>query len=49
MSGSVTRCSEHSTDILPDTLGVIGIDNDRIGPILTPDQRRLLDALVDQG
>ncbi|WP_234680171.1 sensor histidine kinase [Bradyrhizobium monzae] len=29
--------------------GVIGIDNDRTGPLLTPDQRRLLDALVDQG
>lgn len=30
-------------------LGVIGIDDDRTGPLLTPDQRRLLDALVDQG
>jgi two-component system, OmpR family, sensor histidine kinase KdpD len=30
-------------------IGVIGIDNDRSGPLLTPDQRRLLDALVDQG
>ncbi|MCK1358235.1 sensor histidine kinase KdpD [Bradyrhizobium sp. 199] len=30
-------------------IGVIGIDNDRAGPLLTPDQRRLLDALVDQG
>ena len=29
-------------------IGVIGIDNDRIGPLLTPDQTRLLDALVDQ-
>jgi two-component system sensor histidine kinase KdpD len=29
--------------------GVIGIDDDRTGPLLTPDQRRLLDALVDQG
>jgi two-component system sensor histidine kinase KdpD len=29
-------------------IGVIGIDNDRSGPLLTPDQRRLLDALVDQ-
>jgi len=28
---------------------VIGIDDDRTGPLLTPDQRRLLDALVDQG
>ncbi|MBV9531063.1 MAG: sensor histidine kinase KdpD [Bradyrhizobium sp.] len=31
------------------SIGVIGIDNDRSGPLLTPDQRRLLDALVDQG
>src|ERR1700716_2704891 len=30
-------------------VGVIGIDDDRTGPLLTPDQRRLLDALVDQG
>ncbi|WP_314947080.1 sensor histidine kinase KdpD [Bradyrhizobium cosmicum] len=30
-------------------IGVIGIDNDRTGPLLDPDQRRLLDALVDQG
>ena len=30
-------------------IGVIGIDDDRTGPILTPDQRRLLDALIDQG
>jgi len=30
-------------------IGVIGIDGDRIGPLLTPDQRRLLNALVDQG
>src|SRR5882757_6940136 len=30
-------------------LGVIGIDDDRTGPLLTPDQRRLLDALMDQG
>lgn len=30
-------------------IGVIGIDNDHTGPLLTPDQRRLLDALVDQG
>ena len=30
-------------------IGVIGIDNDRTGPLLTPEQRRLLDALVDQG
>jgi two-component system sensor histidine kinase KdpD len=31
------------------SIGVIGIDNDRTGPLLTPDQRRLLDALMDQG
>ncbi|CAN5540844.1 sensor histidine kinase KdpD [soil metagenome] len=30
-------------------IGVIGMDDDRTGPLLTPDQRRLLDALVDQG
>ncbi len=30
-------------------IGVIGIDDDRSGQLLTPDQRRLLDALVDQG
>src|SRR3981081_2884375 len=30
-------------------IGVVGIDNDKTGPLLTPDQRRLLDALVDQG
>ena len=30
-------------------IGVIGIDDDRSGPILTPDQTRLLDALMDQG
>src|SRR5712675_445236 len=30
-------------------IGVIGIDDDKAGPLLTPDQRRLLDALMDQG
>ena len=30
-------------------IGVIGIDDDKTGPILTPDQTRLLDALMDQG
>jgi two-component system, OmpR family, sensor histidine kinase KdpD len=30
-------------------IGAIGIDSDKTGPLLTPDQRRLLDALVDQG
>ncbi len=29
-------------------VGVVGLDSDRPGPILTPDRRRLLDALVDQ-
>ena len=30
-------------------IGVIGIDSDTPGPFLTPDERRLLDALIDQG
>ncbi len=30
-------------------VGVAGIDSDKVGPILTPDERRLLDALIDQG
>ena len=30
-------------------IGVVGIDSDKSGPLLTPDQRRLLDALIDQG
>lgn len=29
-------------------LGVVGIDSDKPGALLTPDQRRLLDALIDQ-
>ena len=29
-------------------IGVVGIDSDKTGPLLTPDQRRLLDALIDQ-
>jgi two-component system, OmpR family, sensor histidine kinase KdpD len=29
-------------------IGIIGIDSDKPGPLLTPDQRRLLDALIDQ-
>jgi two-component system, OmpR family, sensor histidine kinase KdpD len=29
-------------------IGVVGIDSDKSGPLLTPDQRRLLDALMDQ-
>ena len=29
-------------------IGVVGIDSDKAGPLFTPDQRRLLDALVDQ-
>src|ERR1700683_795315 len=29
--------------------GVMGIDSDKPGPLLTPDQRRLVDALRDQG
>lgn len=30
-------------------IGVVGIDGDKSGPLLTPDERRLLDALIDQG
>jgi two-component system sensor histidine kinase KdpD len=30
-------------------VGVLGIDRDAPGPLLTPDERRLLDALCDQG
>jgi two-component system sensor histidine kinase KdpD len=30
-------------------VGVMGVDSDKLGPLLTPDQRRLLDALRDQG
>ncbi|RWD67091.1 sensor histidine kinase KdpD [Mesorhizobium sp.] len=29
-------------------IGVVGLDNDKQGPLLTPEQQRLLDALVDQ-
>ena len=29
-------------------VGVVGLDTDKTGPLLTPDQRRLLDALTDQ-
>ncbi|MGD3308315.1 histidine kinase dimerization/phospho-acceptor domain-containing protein, partial [Xanthomonas citri pv. citri] len=31
------------------TIGVIGLDADGAGPILTPEGRRLLDALADMG
>jgi two-component system sensor histidine kinase KdpD len=31
------------------SIGIVGIDSDKLGPILTPDQRRPLDALIDQG
>ncbi|HEY6578819.1 MAG TPA: DUF4118 domain-containing protein, partial [Rhizomicrobium sp.] len=30
------------------TVGIVGLDSDRPGPLLTPDQRRLFDALSDQ-
>jgi two-component system, OmpR family, sensor histidine kinase KdpD len=30
-------------------IGIVGIDSDKPGSLLTPDQRRLLDALIDQG
>lgn len=29
-------------------IGVVGLDSDKAGPLFTPDQRRLLDALIDQ-
>jgi two-component system sensor histidine kinase KdpD len=29
-------------------IGVVGIDGDEVGPLFTPDQKRLLDALTDQ-
>lgn len=29
-------------------IGVVGIDSDKPGPLFTPDQRRLLEALMDQ-
>ncbi len=31
-----------------EAVGVIGLDNDRQGPLLTPEQQRLFDALADQ-
>ncbi len=31
-----------------EAVGVIGLDNDRQGPLLTPEQQRLFDALSDQ-
>ena len=30
------------------TIGVVGLDSDKPGPLLTPEQRRLFDALSDQ-
>ena len=30
-------------------IGVVGLDRDKPGPLLKPDERRLLDALIDQG
>jgi two-component system sensor histidine kinase KdpD len=30
-------------------IGVLGIDSDKAGALLTPDERRLIDALIDQG
>ena len=29
-------------------VGVVGLDNDKVGPLLTPEQQRLFDALADQ-
>ena len=42
-SGCSCRCSTGRGAV-----GVVGIDRDEPGPILTPDQHRLLDALADQ-
>ena len=30
-------------------VGVVGLDRNKPGPLFTPDERRLLDALIDQG
>jgi two-component system, OmpR family, sensor histidine kinase KdpD len=30
------------------TIGIVGLDSDRPGPLLAPDQRRLFDSLADQ-
>jgi len=30
------------------TIGIVGLDSDRPGPLLSPDRRRLFDALADQ-
>ena len=30
-------------------VGVVGLDSDKTGPLLSPEQHRLLDALLDQG
>jgi two-component system sensor histidine kinase KdpD len=30
------------------TVGIVGLDRERPGPLFTPDERRLLDALLDQ-
>ena len=48
-----TRCPGAKRLFLPmrtgrGAVGVVGIDSDRPGPLLTPEQRRLLDALTDQ-
>ena len=48
-----TRCPARSGCFCPCAraaapIGVVGIDSDKPGPLLTPDQRRLLDALIDQ-
>ena len=42
-NGCSCRCAPAAAPI-----GVVGIDSDKPGPLLTPDQRRLLDALIDQ-
>ena len=48
-----TRCPERKRLFLPmrtgrGNVGVVGLDSDRPGPLLEPDQRRLFDALADQ-
>src|SRR5712671_1166544 len=44
-----TRCPAPSGCSCRCAIGIVGIDSDKTGPLLTPDQRRLLDALIDQG
>jgi two-component system sensor histidine kinase KdpD len=43
---SKTPVSSHATG--RGAIGIMGIDSDKPGPLLTSDERRLLDALIDQ-